>query len=135
MVPSVKNIVDIEKLNNSFITSQYWFTKSSTFWEKNYYWDTIKLNNVKIDLEQIDRVYEIFQREFNSHSMFYLVARMNYNGKFLYVELEYLTGLMRKKKDRRIGNMFISLYPNLFINESKIPNNIKKIIENDEKNH
>ncbi|KAK7082297.1 hypothetical protein SK128_024129 [Halocaridina rubra] len=63
------------------------FEKRTTPMEAQY-WDYDTLQQFEIDLEKVDRVYDIYYLDDGvSGERFYLVARMVYNEELIYVEL------------------------------------------------
>ena len=93
---------------------QHMFDKRTTPWEVKE-WDYDFLQEFRIDLEKVDRLYHIWHMNDNvSNREFQFIARMDYEGKPLYVELiascDY-TGF----ECQGGGYIFISRDPSLFM--------------------
>ena len=121
-VPSIKSAADIEIfMQNANIHPQHHFKRTTTQLEMIRYWTINNLKNVKINLENIDRLYDI---SFNQSEL-NLVARMIYeNEKFLYVKLNSNAS----KYGYQSGTIFVSFDLTSFLNQSKISQSIQNII-------
>ena len=82
-------------------------------------WNYEKLQKIKINVEKIDRLYEILCIRDN----YKLIARMRYENKFLYVKL-----FAYYNRTKYVGTITISEYPSLFIKAITISNLVKNFI-------
>ena len=96
------------------LTYSYMFEKRTTPWEAQQ-WDYDALQEFKIDLEKVDRLYYIYHYDDNvSGRKFEMIARMEYEEAPLYVELSAgcdYTGFDCQGG----GQIFVSRDANLFM--------------------
>ena len=120
---TAKSAIDIYSEIFGALYYQDRFERITTTEEKND-WDYEELQKIKINVEQIDRVYSIFFARDHKGSDFKLVARMDYEGITpLYVELI---------SSGKYGTMKISRNRKFFADE--IPEYIKDVILDDNDN-
>lgn len=93
------------------LNNQKMFTKCTPLEEK-YLWEDEELNNFKIELEAIDRLYYILPRNIDSSHKFYLIVRMDYKERKVYVKL---MGNNENNFLGYCGMIFISDDINLFL--------------------
>ena len=91
--PRVTCVADINKFVGFALQRQHLFEKRTTPWEKSQ-WDDERLEAFRINLERTDRLYFIKYYEEEDEEddndttrQFYMIARQNYDGKHIFVEL------------------------------------------------
>ena len=85
--PAVIDTTTIEDYLWEPLDFQYMFDRRTTPWEIQQ-WDHDELQSFKIDVGKIDRLYHIHTTDINESDREYeLIARLQYKGQPLYVEL------------------------------------------------
>ena len=85
--PAVIDTTTIKKYLREPLGHQYIFDHRTTPWERQQ-WDYDELQSFKIDVGKIDRLYHIRTTDINESDREYeLIARLQYKGQPLYVEL------------------------------------------------
>ena len=127
-VPSIKSAADIEIfMQNANIHPQHHFKRTTTQLEMIRYWTINNLENVNINLEKIDRLYDISIDKSHEGSELNLVARMIYeNEKFLYVKLN--------SSEDMSNTIFVSFDLVSFLDRCDISRLKTKMILNDAQN-
>lgn len=112
--PNVPNADIMDDYVGGALQYQCMFDKRTTPWEKTL-WDDTELENFKIDLEVVDRLYYIYQFDDGVNGReFQMTARMDYKGRKVYIEL--VAGCDYTGFDCQGGGViFISLDANLFM--------------------
>ena len=118
-----ENVKNANAINNQVghaINNQKYFEKITTPWETTHYWKDKKIQDFKIDLEKIDRLYYIYcDKEGEEYD---LVCRMQ--GEF-YINMRANCCISSAEfMDYGIANIFISRDANLFMNRV-LPSNYK----------
>ena len=120
-IPSIKCCEDINNVISDVVMNQNWFHRETTPLEKSN-WSDEELKNFKINSKYIDRLYDFhwIKDKYECLSTFHMVARMQYNGRKLYIEVsakfECICYRCFFRNCPGHGFIFVSNYPNLFIN-------------------
>ena len=112
--PNIRDADDILEYIYGALEYQWMFDTRTTPWERDQ-WDDKELQNFKIMVEYIDRIYHIwFYDDGVTGQEFRLIARMDYGGQHLYVEMNAncdFTGFDCQGQ----GNFYVSRDANLFM--------------------
>lgn len=107
------NAEDIADYVGHALLYQHMFERKTSPWEMNQ-WDQDELQSFDVELDKVDRLYNIdYFNDGVSGSSFYLMVRMVYNEKHVFVELNAscdYTGFDCQGG----GDIFITINPNLF---------------------
>ena len=126
-VSFINNAQDIK--NKLEIFSQYSFDKTSTFLEmENKKFK--ELQEIIIEAEKIDRVYDIEFHQNSIQTRLKLVVRMDYKN----IKNEFLYAILNASKSNygfQNGTIFVSKHPQLFVKHSSIRNFVKNFILKD----
>ncbi|CAL4088240.1 unnamed protein product [Meganyctiphanes norvegica] len=114
LVPTINNIDNIEELVGYALIYQYMFVKRTSPWEMQS-WDYNELENFKVDLNKVDRLYYIehFDDSVNSRT-YEILVRMDYRGEHIFVRLSAgcdFTGFDCQGD----GEIYITRNPNIFL--------------------
>lgn len=105
---------DVSDCMEPALSYQYMFERKTSPWEMEL-WDEEELHNFKVDVENISRVYYVKCSDDDFGSDFYLLMRMKYMGKHVFVELSAgcdYTGFDCQGG----GDIYITFNPNNFFN-------------------
>ena len=87
------------------------FKKITTQWDASNYWRNKKIQDFKIDLEKVDRLYYIYRDE--NEEKYVLVCRMQ--GEFYIKMTAFCCNCCAEFMDRGFGTIFVSRDPILFM--------------------
>lgn len=136
-VPFIKTPQDIKYKINEALNFQHTFERTTTDSEISS-WDYEELQKIIINVDKIDRLYDIVYDENGDDNNLYkfeLVARMKEGESLLYVNLDaycnYHLGF--NNDDDSYGIITVSKYPKLFVKSIIISKEIENLILNDAK--
>ena len=150
-IQSIKNVNDIKNIIGEILSYEHIFERKTTPWEIHT-WDYKDLQEITIDLEKIDRLYDIYHQDDDDEYLisYELTARMDYNNNPLYFKLfayqskididYYYNNKLKENIFLRYNNLidgyiFLSKYPEFFVRDNSIiSDNIKNFILNETKN-
>ncbi|XP_050710585.1 uncharacterized protein LOC126995225 [Eriocheir sinensis] len=84
-VAKVKTYDDLLECMEPALSYQFMFERKTSPWEM-FEWDQNELQNFKVEAEKIDRVYYVHCTEDELGSDFYVLCRMKYANKHVFVE-------------------------------------------------
>ena len=130
LVPEVETADEIDDYVGYPLLYQFMFERKTSPWEMSS-WDEEELQNFQIDVDQIDRLYSVtYNREDDDMSGddgFYLLARMKYMDKDMFVELIASCGSSGFARQGG-GVIYITSNPNIFYNTTAIGREKDKIL-------
>ena len=127
LVPEVKTADEIDDYVGYPLLYQYMFERKTSPWEMSS-WNKEDLQNFQIDVDQIDRLYSVTREDDDmSGGRFYLLARMKYTDKDMFVEL--IASCDSSGFDcQGGGEIYITSNPNIFYNTTAIGREKDKIL-------
>lgn len=115
-VSSVKTLDDLLECMEPALSYQFLFERKTSPWEMSC-WNQNELQNFKVEAEKVDRVYYVKCTEDDYGSDFYLLCRMKYADKHVFVE--FAAGCDYTGFDcQGGGDIYITFDPSNFYNEA-----------------